>query len=115
MSSTKLDATLPTVRQDGSALDPTAIGSITYQKTSLVGSPPAPGPNQVLQTNEAQAGAGLQASDLTFTDTSPLPGDDYTFFVTDAQGHIGAASNDFVNPAQASPPAAGTLVGTFTP
>lgn len=115
MSSMLLNATPATTRQDGSALAPTDIASITYQKTSLVGSPPAPGPLQQLQTNQAQPGAGLASTDLTFTDANSVPGDDYTFFVTDVQGHIGAASNDVVVPQQQSAPAAGTLTGTFTP
>lgn len=110
-----LVATLPTTRQDTTALPPTALGSITFQKTSLVGSPPAPGPLQILQTNAASGSpAQLQPSDLTFTDTAAAPGDDYTCFVTDTLGHIGLASNDQVAPASASPPGAPTLTATFT-
>lgn len=110
-----LTANLPTTRQDNTALPPTDIASITYQKTSLTGSPPAPGPLQSLQTNKASGTpAQLQPADLTFTDTAAAPGDDYTCFVTDTLGHIGKASNDQVAPASASPPGAPTLSATFT-
>jgi hypothetical protein len=109
-----LVATLPGTRQDNTALPPTAIASITYQKTSLTGSPPAPGPLQSLQTNKASGTpAQLQPADLTFTDAAAAPGDDYTCFVTDTLGHIGKASNDQVAPASASPPGAPTLTATF--
>jgi hypothetical protein len=109
-----LTATLPTTRQDNTALAPTAIASITYQKTSLMGSPPAPGPLQTLQTNKASGTpVQLQPADLTFTDAAAAPGDDYTCFVTDTLGHIGKASNDQVAPASASPPVAPTLTAVF--
>lgn len=110
-----LVAALPTTRQDGTSLGVTDIASITYQKTSLTGSPPVAGPLTALQTNVASGSpAQLQPADLTFTDTGAAPGDDYTFFVTDTLGHIGAPSNDIVAPASASPPAAGSLSATFT-
>jgi hypothetical protein len=111
-----LVATLPTSRQDGTPLAITDIASISYQKTSLTGSPPVAGPNVVLQTNAASGTPPqLQTSDLTFTDPNAAPGDSYTAFVTDTLGHIGAASSPpLVAPAAASPPAAPTLSATFT-
>lgn len=110
-----LVASLPSTRQDGTALDPTEIASISFQKTSLVGSPPVAGPPVVLQTNVASGSpAQLQPTDLTFTDTAAAPGDDYTCFVTDTLGHIGAASNDQVAPASQSPPSAPSLSATFS-
>lgn len=110
-----LVAALPTTRQDGTSLAITDIASITFQKTSLTGSPPVAGPLTALQTNTASGSpAQLQTADLTFTDSTTAPGDDYTFFVTDTLGHIGLPSNDIVAPASASPPAAGTLSATFS-
>lgn len=115
MSNTVLNAVLPTTRQDGSTLAPTDVASITYQKTSLTGSPPVSGPLVSLQTNSAVNGAGLLSTDLTFTDNTPVPGDVYTCFLTDVQGHIGAPSDSFSVPAQQSAPSAPTLTGVFTP
>lgn len=110
-----LVAVLPTTRQDGTPLAATDIALITYQKTSLTGSPPVAGPLTTLQTNVASGTPPqLQPADLTFTDTGAAPGDDYTCFVTDTIGHIGAPSNDVVAPASASPPAAPTLAATFS-
>ncbi len=105
-----LVATLPNLRQDGSALAPTDIASITYQKTTAAD----PANEVTLATNTAGAG-GLTPDQITFTDTSSSVGDTYTFFVTDAAGLAGALSNAVVNVAPAdSPPAAGTLTATFT-
>jgi hypothetical protein len=116
MSTTVLTATIPTTRQDGSALAATDIASITYQKVPA-GSP-AGSPQAVLQTN-SEASGGLLPSDLTFTDSNAAPGDVYTFFVTDSEGNVGALSNTFTNvaapPATLAPPAAGELAGVFTP
>lgn len=111
-----LVASLPTTRQDGTPLAVTDIASITYQKTSLVGSPPVQGPQVALQTNTASGTpAQLQPTDLTFTDATAAPGDSYTAFVTDVQGHIGAPSSPaLVAPALQSPPAAPTLSATFS-
>lgn len=116
MSNTVLTATIPTTRQDGSALAATDIASITYQKVpagSAAGSP-----NVALQTN-TEASGGLLPTDLTFTDTGAAAGDVYTFFVTDSEGNVGAVSNTFTNVAVAppvlAPPAAGELAGVFTP
>jgi len=110
-------ATIPSLRGDGSALAPTDIASITYQKTSLGADGVTQGPQQTLQTNSAVAGAGLQLSDLTFTDVSSVEGDTYTFFVTDTDGDAGALSNAVANPGvvvvKPSAPAAGTLTATF--
>lgn len=114
MSNANLTATLPITRQDATPLAATDIASITFQKTSLVGSPPAPGPLQVLQTNSAVAGAGLLPADLSVTDTAAVVGDVYSCFVTDTLGHIGAASNTETVPASASPPSAPSLTATFT-
>lgn len=112
-----LVATIPALRGDGSALAPTEIASITYQKTSVGADGVTPGPQTPLQTNSAAAGAGLQLSDLTFTDTSSVKGDTYTFFVTDTDGDAGALSNAVPNPGpivvKPSAPAAGTLTATF--
>lgn len=110
-----LVATIPSLRGDGSALAPTDIASITYQKTVLGADGVTPGPQEPLQTNTAAAGAGLQLSDLTFTDTSSAKGDTYTFFVTDTDGDAGALSNAVANPGVVKPsaPAAGTLTATF--
>lgn len=105
---------LPTTRQDGSALAQTDIASITFQKASLAGSPPVLGDPVVLKTNTASSGSTLQASDLTFVDPSPVPGDTYTSFVTDVQGHIGAPSTAFTVPATLSPPSAPTQTVTLT-
>lgn len=113
MSTMKLSASPPTTRLSGAVLAAAAIASITFQKV------PAGGASlQVLQTNNAASpGAGLQPSDLLFTDTNSSVGDDYTFFVTDTDGNQGAPSNDVVAavaPPAADPPAAGSLTGTFT-
>lgn len=109
-----LVAIIPSSRQDGSQLSPTDIASITYQKTS-VGADGSPGPQQTLQVNSAAAGAGLQPSDLTFTDSSAVAGDSYTAFVTDTAGDAGALSNAVVAVAPVlSAPAAPTLSGTFS-
>ena len=111
-----LVATLPVSRQDGTALAAADIASITFQKTSLSGSPPVAGPQVTLQTNTASGSpAALQPTDLTFTDSAAAPGDNYTAFVTDTQGHIGLPSSPpLVAPAVASPPAAPQLAATFT-
>jgi len=111
-----LVAVFPTVRQDGTPLAFTDIASITYQKTSLVGSPPVPGPQQSLKVNLASGTpAQLQPADLLFTDSAAAPGDSYTAFVTDVQGHIGAPSTPpLIAPALQSPPAAPTLSATFS-
>jgi hypothetical protein len=104
---------LPTTRQDGSALAITDIASITFQKASLAGSPPVLGAPVVLATNSAASG-GLTTAQLTFVDPTPLPGDSYTSFVTDVQGHIGQASSPpFVVPATLSPPSAPTQTVTL--
>jgi hypothetical protein len=111
-----LVATPPTLRGDGTALAPTDIASITYQKTSLLADGVTQGPQTVLQTNNAVAGAGLATTDVTFTDTSSTPGDTYTFFVTDTNGDAGALSNAVQNPiaVKESAPAAGSLQATFS-
>lgn len=112
MSTMKLSATPPTTRLSGAVLAAAAIASITFQKVPAGGSA-----LQVLQVNSAASpGAGLQPSDLQFTDTSATVGDDYTFFVTDTDGNVGAPSNDVVAAAAppADPPAAGVLTGTFS-
>jgi hypothetical protein len=108
-----LQAQIPTTRGDLTALAPTAIASITYQKTTAA----APTTQVSLQVNSAVAGAGLQASDLAFTDTSSTPGDSYTCFVTDTNGVVGAVSNAVVNPVggvvDSSAPSAPVLTATF--
>lgn len=114
MTTANITDALPPTRQDGSALDPTDIASITFQKASLAGSPPVLGAPVVLQTNVAAAGSVLTDAQLTFSDTNALPGDSYTSFVTDVQGHIGAASSPFVVPATLSPPSAPTQSVTLT-
>lgn len=104
-----LAATLPTTRQDLSALDPTAIASITYQKV------PAGQTAQTVLATNTNAGTGPSASDLAFTDTAANTGDVYTFFVTDTQGNVGALSNSVTDTETAplSPPSAGVLSATF--
>ncbi len=113
MSQMKLTAVPPTTRVSGAALRPSAIASITFQKVPHGGAA-----LEVLQVNTPVAGAGLQPSDLQFTDTTATVGDDYTFFVTDTDGNAGAPSNDVVAaaapPPVADPPAAGSLTGSFT-
>jgi hypothetical protein len=113
-----LVATLPTLRGDGSALAPTDIASITFQKTSLGADGVTPGPEVSLQVNSAVAGAGLALTDTTFTDTSSVKGDAYSFFVTDTSGDAGAISNVVTNPGvvvtKPSAPAAGSLTATFS-
>lgn len=106
---------LPTTRKDNSSLAPSEIASITFQKASLAGSPPALGDPVVLQTNTAQNGNPLQPSDLTFVDASAQPGDSYTSFVTDTAGHIGDASTAFVVPATLAAPSAPSQSGIFAP
>jgi hypothetical protein len=116
-----LVATLPTTRKDQTALAPTDIASITFQKTSLGADGVTPGPQVSLQVNNAVAGAGLALTDTTFTDPNSLAGDAYTFFVSDTAGDAGAVSNIVSNPGtggtgvggKPSAPAAGTLAGTF--
>lgn len=112
-----LVATIPTLRGDTSPLAPTDIASITFQKTSLGADGVTPGPEVTLQVNSAVAGAGLQLSDTTFTDTASAKGDAYSFFVTDTDGDDGAVSNVVTNPGvvvvKPSAPAAGTLTATF--
>jgi len=113
-----LVATLPTTRKDQTALAPTDIASITFQKTSLGADGVTPGPQTSLQVNQAAAGAGLQLSDTTFTDPNSIAGDAYTFFVTDTAGDAGDASNVVTNPGtgvggKPSAPSAGTLAATF--
>lgn len=113
MSMMKLTAVPPTTRVSGAALAALAIASITFQKVPHGGTS-----LQVLQTNNAATpGAGLQPSDLVFTDTAATVGDDYTFFVTDTAGAQGAPSNDVVaaSAPPVDPPAAGSLSGVFTP
>jgi hypothetical protein len=106
-----LVATIPTSRQDGTALAATAIASITYQKVPAATPTATP---TVLQTN-ANAGTGPAPTDLTFTDTSASSGDVYTCFVTDIAGNVGALSNAVTDTevAPLSPPAAPTLAATF--
>jgi hypothetical protein len=112
-----LVATLPTSRGDSTPLAPTDIASITFQKTQLGADGVTPGPQVSLQVNDAAAGAGLQLTDTTFTDTNSIAGDAYTFFVTDTAGDAGAVSNVVTNPGtvatKPSAPAAGTLAATF--
>ena len=110
-----LVATIPTTRSDGSALAATDIASITFQKTSLTGTPPVPGPEVVLATNSAAAGAGLAPTQITFTDTSSLVGDSYTCFVTDTAGNQSALSNAVVNSSTPplAAPSAPSLAATF--
>lgn len=115
MSTTTLTAVIPSTRQDGSNLDPTAIGSITFQKVpagSAAGAAPT-----VLATNAAVSGAGLAPSSLQFADATAGVGDAYTCFVTDTAGNVGAVSNSFTNQAasQVAPPNAPTLTGQFAP
>lgn len=112
MQATIVDV-LPTTRQDGSPLAGTDIASITFQKASLAGSPPVLGAPVILKTNTAVSGGTLQPTDLTFVDPTPVPGDTYTSFVTDVQGHIGAASTAFTVPATLSPPSAPTQTVTL--
>jgi hypothetical protein len=112
MTQATITDVLPTTRQDGSPLAVADIGSITFQKASLAGSPPVLGAPVTLATNLAATG-GLTPAQLTFVDTNALPGDSYTSFVTDAQGHIGAPSTAFVVPATASPPSAPTQTVTL--
>jgi hypothetical protein len=113
-----LVATIPTTRQDGSALAATDIASITFQKTSLTtDTPPVAGPEVVLATNAAAAGAGLTPDQITFTDTSATPGDSYTCFITDTAGDVSPLSNADVDPVVAptlSPPSAPSLAATFS-
>lgn len=111
-----LVATIPSTRKDGSALAPTDIASITFQKTALEPDGVTPGPEQPLQTNGAVAGAGLTPADLTFTDPNAVAGDSYTCFVTDTAGDVGDLSNAEVAPAPLplSAPSAPTLTATFT-
>lgn len=117
MSTEVLVATPPTTRIDGSPLAANQVKSVTFQKSSLGADGVTPGPITILATNTAaDPSVGLTTSDLSFTDTSSLPGDDYTCFFTDTNGDQGATSNDVEVPVPApSPPAAGTLSGTFTP
>jgi hypothetical protein len=109
-----LIATLPTTRKDLSALSPTDIASITFQKTS--GSPA--GPEVTLATNTAAPGAGLTLEQITVTDTSSVDGDSYTCFVTDTHGNVGDLSNAVVNTVVVVPPLAApsapSLAATFT-
>jgi hypothetical protein len=115
MSQTVLTATIPTLRQDGSALAASDIASITFQKVPAGSAPGAA--EDVLQVN-SEASGGLLPADLTFTDTGAVAGDVYTFFVTDSEGDVGAVSNTFTNVAGTgtlSAPAAGELSGVFTP
>lgn len=115
MSTEVLVASPPSTRIDGTALAATQIKSVTFQKTSL-NADGSVGSVQILATNAAaDPSVGLVSTDLTFTDTSALPGDDYTCFFTDTSGDAGAVSNDVSVPVPApSPPAAGSLSGTFT-
>lgn len=116
MTTAVLVATIPTLRQDGTVLAATDIASITFQKTSLTGTPPVAGPQLSLAVNSASPpGSGLTPAQITFSDVSSLDGDSYTFFVTDSAGNIGALSNAVVNGIAPvlSAPAAGTLTATF--
>jgi hypothetical protein len=115
MTTATLIATIPTTRSDGTALAPTDIASITYQKTSLLPDGVTAGPQLVLQTNTATVGIGLALADLTFADSASLPGDSYTCFVTDTAGDAGALSNAVVNVIVVKPsaPSAPVLSGTF--
>lgn len=109
-----LIATIPSTRQDGSALAPTDIASITFQKTSLTGAPPVAGPQVTLIVNAAAAGVGLTPDQITFTDPSSVAGDSYTCFVTDTAGDTGALSNAVVAVAPVlSAPSAPVLSATF--
>jgi hypothetical protein len=115
MSSTVLTATLPTLRTDGTALAPTDIASITFQKV-----PAGATAGTILTTNGASGGAGLAPEQISFTDTSAAVGDVYTAFVTDVEGNVGPPSNTFTNaavspPPALAPPAAPGLSGTFSP
>jgi len=109
MSQTALAATIPTSREDGSALAATDIASVTFQKV-----PAGQTAEVVLQTN-SEASGGLLPADLAYTDTTAAVGDAYTCFFTDSEGNVGALSNVFTNAAALSPPGAGVLSGTFTP
>jgi hypothetical protein len=112
MSTTQLTAVLPTTRLSGAVLAAAAIASITFQKVAAGATA-----ETVLQTNNAaSAGAGLQPSDLLFTDSTAAAGDTYTCFVTDTAGVVGELSNDFVNGGSPTtdPPGAPTLTGVFT-
>lgn len=114
---TVLIATLPTTRQDGTALPPTAIASITFQKQSLTGTPPALGSEQTLVTNTAaDPTVGLTPAQITFTDTSANVGDSYTCFVTDTAGNTSALSNAEVYPTAPplAAPSAPALSATFS-
>lgn len=115
MTTATLIATIPTTRGDGTALAPTDIASITYQKTSLLPDGVTAGPQVVLQTNTAVTGVGLALADLSFADTSSVAGDSYTCFVTDTAGDAGALSNAVVNTVVVKPsaPSAPVLTGTF--
>jgi hypothetical protein len=103
MTTATITDKLPTTRLDGSALSPSDIASITFQKASLAGSPAVLGDPVVLATNVAGPG-GLTDPQLTFVDFNAVPGDTYTSFVTDVRGHIGAPSAAFTVPASDSPP-----------
>ena len=106
----------PTLRIDNTTpIAPNEIASITFQKASLAGSPPVLGDPVVLQTNKAaDASVGLTTADLTFTDTAVTPGDTYTAFVVDTDGHIGPLSTASVAPATKPAPGAPSLSVTFS-
>ena len=108
-----LSAILPTTRKDLSALAPTDIASITYQKV-----PVGQTAQTVLQTNKAASpGAGLVTTDLAYVDTTSTVGDVYTFFVTDTAGTVGDLSNAVTATAVTPPvaaPSAGVLSATFS-
>lgn len=115
MSTATLQATIPTTREDQSALPAADIASITFQKVpagAAAGAAPT-----VLQTN-SEASGGLLPADLAFSDSSASVGDMYTCFVTDNAGNVGALSNVYTAaapPPPVSPPSGPTLTGTFTP
>lgn len=118
MSKVTLTLTLPTVMSDGTALDPTNIGTVVYQKTALTtDSPPVAGPQTILKTATALAGIGPLPEDLTYIDLSPVDGDTYTAYVTDLAGDIGDLSNSYTVPHAPAParPGAPVLTATYTP
>lgn len=96
VSQAALIATLPATRADGSALDPTDIASITFQKAAAA----TPTAQVVLATNTAaSAGAGLTPAQIAYVDTTTQAGDIYTAFITDTDGNVSAVSNTEVAPA----------------
>lgn len=115
MGTVTLVDTLPTTRKDGASLAASEIASITFQKASLEGSPPVLGDPVILETRTGQNGQPLQDADLTFVDSGAQPGDAYTSYVTDTDGHIGDPSTAFTVPATKAAPSAPSQSGTFAP